>query len=596
MADEPPPPTPVPGPAKPADTAAAPGVKAEAGTDRSLTEADFKSIVSGYIQGNPGIGLPPGVQMSWDNGFVIRSTPYAEFKNWDDESRIPFELRIHGRIQADYYYYKVTDRMNHLLGTSFGAVNAAPDFDEFLVKHGQVFFEGTVFDPNLRFNLTIDANTRGLSALTIGTGVVGTGGVPGGNPNALVDHGVRLFNAFVAYDFHPWSCSRGGEGDYTDGTHRHTPTLTLFAGKVQPFFGLEEILGQGTEQFIEFSMADWFFDADDNNQMTGVGAQFHACDDRLFAQLMITNGNESQTSSLQLDNLPGFQVGCWYDFGGTWNEVNQRWILFGDSISDIDYSCHPVLRVGAATNFVPMSRRTQYSDAELNRVDVVPGAPGGSPILTVLNGGSRGTPSPAGVSPFALDALDSYTYDLFLAGKWRGFSLYNEWWLRNLDNFRGEKPPGAATGSPILYTSPLGGSAVTSAALFPRNIGVIDYGCTLQGGYFLLPKKLEIAGRWSWIRGQSGDINGRDTRFTLVSVAGVPGGSVKVIDGAFRNFQEVSEWAVGVNYYFYRQKVKWQNDFSVYNGGNPALGGQSAAGFIPGVDGWMVRSQIQLEF
>ena len=111
-----------------------------------------------------------------------------------------------------------------------------------------------------------------------------------------------------------------------------------------------------------------------------------------------------------------------------------------------------------------------------------------------------------------------------------------------------------------------------------------------------MPKKLEVAGRWSWIRGQSGDINGRDTRFTLVSVAGVPGGSVKVIDGAFRNFAEVNEYAVGLNYYFYGNNAKWQTDFSVYRGGNPAQGGQSLAGFIPGVDGWMVRSQIQLAF
>jgi len=35
---------------------------------------------------------------------------------------------------------------------------------------------------------------------------------------------------------------------------------------------------------------------------------------------------------------------------------------------------------------------------------------------------------------------------------------------------------------------------------------------------------------------------------------------------------------------------------SFYNGGNPAAGGQSAAGFIPGVDGWMVRTQLQFAF
>jgi len=40
--------------------------------------------------------------------------------------------------------------------------------------------------------------------------------------------------------------------------------------------------------------------------------------------------------------------------------------------------------------------------------------------------------------------------------------------------------------------------------------------------------------------------------------------------------------------------MKFQTDLGFYNGGNPAAGGQSPAGFIPGVDGWLVRSQVQL--
>ena len=56
------------------------------------------------------------------------------------------------------------------------------------------------------------------------------------------------------------------------------------------------------------------------------------------------------------------------------------------------------------------------------------------------------------------------------------------------------------------------------------------------------------------------------------------------------------EFAVGLNYYFKGHNLKFQTDMSFYNGGNPAGGGQSAAGFIPGVDGWLVRSQFQLAF
>jgi hypothetical protein len=409
----------------------------------------------------------------------------------------------------------------------------------------------------------------------------------------------------VAYDFHPCSSYNGCGHDCPSGSYRYQPTVTVFAGKVQPFFGLEEIFGSGTEQFVEFSMADWFFDADDNNEQMGVGFQVRAFDDRLFVQGMVSNGNETQIANLQMDDIPGFQFGGWYDFGGDWDEKSKRWILFGNGIPDLEWHCHPTVRAGGAINMVPMDRRSLYSDAELNRVRLLPGAPGGSTVLGVLNGGGVNTGlSAAGVSPFAVDAVDEYSYDVFLAGKWHGWSLYNEWWLHNYNNFRGLKsltPGGAATTNdtgitnPILYTSTING--VSGVSLFPRSKGVIDYGFSLQSGYFLVPRKLEVAARWSWIRGQSGDINGNGTFTTRTDIPGTPAGtSVRVVNSAFDNFHEVNEYALGVNYYFYGHDLKWQNDISWYRGGNPAQGGQSPAGFIPGVDGWMFRSQIQLQF
>jgi hypothetical protein len=122
----------------------------------------------------------------------------------------------------------------------------------------------------------------------------------------------------------------------------------------------------------------------------------------------------------------------------------------------------------------------------------------------------------------------------------------------------------------------------------------------LQGGYFIIPKKLEIAGRWSWIRGESGNINGNGTFRTLAagSVPGVPAsaGPIRVYNQAFERNQESNEYAIGFNYFFHGQQLKWSTDFSIYNGGNPAAGGQSPAGFINGVDGYMLRSQIQFAF
>jgi hypothetical protein len=607
------------GPPKPT-TGGQPGAaeKASPGLDANAVN----NLIDTYLKEHPGAGMPPGVQQSYTgNGFEWRSTQNPTYANWEDQSRIPFTLRIRGRIQADWYFYKVADTANHQTGVdTFN--NTSADFNQLEVKRARLFIDGTVFDPNLRYNITLDGNTRGLASLANGNGVVGTGGsnasvvtgpttsaiegggVPGGNTASTTDHAVRLFNAFVAYDFHPCGSEKGCSPDCPEGYYRYAPTFTVFAGKVQPFFCLEEILGSGVDQFVEFSMADWFFDADDNNEMTGVGAQVRAFDDRLFGQVMITNGNETQIANLQMDDLKAYQVGAWYDLGGTWNEQAKRWELYGDGIPDVDYSCNPVARVGFATNFVPMDRRSLFTDAELNRVRLTSPAPGGTTILGLLNGGGRlQNASASNVSPFSLDKCDEYVYDVFLAGKYRGFSISNEWWLRNLDNFKSLKSPtvGATattnnTGvpNPILYTSTVGGSS--AASLFPQNRGLIDYGFTLQSGYFLVPRKLEIAGRWSWIRGQSGNING-DGTFTTVNINGVQGGAVRVVNNAFKEFAEANEYAVGLNYYFYRHMVKWQTDFSVYTGsGNPSQGGQSPAGFIPGVNGYMIRSQIQLQF
>src|SRR5205814_2059366 len=152
----------------------------------------------------------------------------------------------------------------------------------------------------------------------------------------------------------------------------------------------------------------------DNLQMA-VGTQIRAFDDRLFIQALMTNGNETQIANAQMDGKPGINVGGWFDFGGTWDPERKRWLLYGDSLADIDYSCNPVLRVGGAANLVPMDRRSLYSVAELSRPRALPGAPGGTNVINLFNGGGVSTATSAvngaGIGPFAADAFDSYTFD-----------------------------------------------------------------------------------------------------------------------------------------------------------------------------------------
>ena len=71
---------------------------------------------------------------------------------------------------------------------------------------------------------------------------------------------------------------------------------------------------------------------------------------------------------------------------------------------------------------------------------------------------------------------------------------------------------------------------------------------------------------------------------------------VRAYNGAFRQFHEADEYTIGLNYFFKRHNLKWQSDIGFYEGGNPAGGGTSIAGYIPGADGYLVRTQIQLFF
>jgi hypothetical protein len=587
-------------------------------TDVKLDESAVKRIVGQYLKDNPGAGMPPSVQTGFEGGkgFVIRSTNDPPYVKWDDECKIPFELRIRGRIQNTYDFYKVTDSTNHLTGIDTHN-NTAGDFSQLEVKRMRLIFEGTAFDPNLRYHIQLDGSTRGLNGQDTRLNSFNNpiGNIQGGQSDSNIGPAMRLFSAYVAYDFHPCSSEKGCGPDCPEGMYSYSPTYSLIAGKLKPMGTLEEYLGSANCQFVEYSMGSWMFDADGDNLLYGAGTQIKAFDDRFYLQALVTNGADNQLSNLIMDNLPGINIGAWWDFGGTWNDQRKRWDLYGDCISDIDFSCRPVVRVGAAANLVPMGRRSVYTTAELDFFRASTAAPGGTSVTGILNGGGLGTGGnfagvASGISPFAVDAFDVYTYDVFLAGKYRGFSLYNEWWFRNFDNFRGERSPGPG-GNPILYTTNTP-SGATATALFNRT-GLFDFGTTVQAGYFVIPKKLELAARYSWISGQSGDINGNGTFSTVTAaslgikeaapVNGVqPAGTVpvgttiRVVNDAFRGYHDSQELAFGVNYFFKRQLVKWQTDFGIYHGGNPAANGQSPAGYIPGVDGWMVRTQVQFAF
>jgi hypothetical protein len=134
----------------------------------NLDESAVKKIVSDYLKDNPGAGMPSSVQTGYSpgSGFFIRSAPDPAYVKWDDQSKIPFEIRFRGRVQLDYYNYKVTDRLNHQTAMYVGQDAKEPgrqaDFSQLEIKRLRLQWMGTAFDPNLRYWFELDGDTRGL--------------------------------------------------------------------------------------------------------------------------------------------------------------------------------------------------------------------------------------------------------------------------------------------------------------------------------------------------------------------------------------------------------------------------------------------------
>jgi hypothetical protein len=508
--------------------------------------------------------LPMGVQMGYlmNNGFYIRSVPDPKFSNWEGKEKIPFELRIRGRLQLDYYNFQDSDRTNHQQNLkfppAFGGVQNDPDFSALEVKRMRLIFEGTAFDPDLKYKIQLNADTRGLGGFFNNNHIVG--GSPGGGGAAAVegggvttDHAMRLFEAWVSYDCHGQEQCYECDDPCNPHVPNYRPTYTFIAGKIKPWCGIEEYLGSANEQFVEFSAADWFFSPDDDNLFMGAGVQGKMYDDRLFWLAYVTNGSESNFAANQIDNWPGFNFGAWYDFGGTWDEDKKKWKLFGDSMSDIDTSQNWVVRVGAGANIAPMNHRALYGDEEQSRFRT---SDGGARIIDILNGAGNGNN--------AVDRFNAYSVNAFVAAKHCGFSISNEWWYRLLNDFD-TVPAGNGV---IMYRDFSTGAPV--AHRFNED-SLTDFGMQLQGGYFICPEKVELVGRWSSIWGNSGNVN-----------------------NDFNSNERFDEYTLGLNYFMHRHQLKWQTDVGVYEGGNPASA--SAAGFQTNRDGMLFRTQLQLAF
>lgn len=219
-------------------------------------------------------------------------------------------------------------------------------------------------------------------------------------------------------------------------------------------------------------------------------------------------------------NLPDSEIDNHFAFAGTqyWDPLGD----YGGQIVDYDYTCDPLVRVGHSFAYAPQSR-------VVNGVTVL------EPDSFRLTDGTRLVEANALAPGFTVNRFDVYLYAVDAAWKWRGWSIDAEVYFQWLENIRGNGPP-------------------PFASLFRR-------GFYVEGGVFLVPKKLDVNFRYSQVSGLFGD---------------------------------ASECAAGVNWYPL-DSVKMKVSFDVTRlDGSPLQ--NTTSDILVGDDGLLYRTQVQAEF
>lgn len=177
---------------------------------------------------------------------------------------------------------------------------------------------------------------------------------------------------------------------------------------------------------------------------------------RLYYRTMVSNGfNTLNLRPVQLNN--NF---CWS--GSSWWEP---WGNFGSGYADFEAHATPVVRLGTSYTVSHGQGSQSASDAVENS-------------SVRLSDGTLLTQTGAFAPGVTLTSYDISLAAIDLAFKYRGWSLSTEWFAQNLFALTGDGP------LPIQSTQ--------------------AYGGFLQGGYFVIPQRVELYSRASYVTGSFG--------------------------------------------------------------------------------------------
>ncbi|EAQ79925.1 porin [Blastopirellula marina] len=232
-----------------------------------------------------------------------------------------------------------------------------------------------------------------------------------------------------------------------------------------------------------------------------------------YFEAMLGDGYRTENTPLsEIDDKLAFAATNYWDPYGD----------FGGKLTDYDYSCDQRMRLGHSFVYAP-------------NASIAPGQPIDESDFIRLSNGTKLTALGALAPGVRLSEFDVYLYTLDFAYRWRGWSFDAEYYMRWIQNLR------------------------ASGALPVENL--YQHGYFAEGGYFIIPEKLDFNLRYSYVSGYYGNVD---------------------------------EYAAGFNIYpCDTRNLKLTFDVTKVNG-SPL--NNTSSGILVGDDGVLFRGQFQAEF
>lgn len=309
------------------------------------------------------------------------------------------------------------------------------------------------------------------------------------------------------------------DGD-TDGSHtvdffdywwawRFNDRLQVQLGKRKVPASRQWLLGARRTRFVDRPMTNDFFRPDRTVGLFAVGRIGRSG----HYEAMVGNGYRTS-------NLPESLTDNQFSYAVTnyWDPLGD----YGGQLVDYSFSSTPLLRFGHSFVYSPQSA-DEF------------GEPLEEANFLRLSDGTRLTQAGALAPGVTVSEFDIFFYGVDFAAKWRGFSVNSELFLRWIEQIEGDGP-------------------------LPLD-SIFQHGFYVEGGWFLVPRKLDANVRYSQV------------------------------DGRFGN---ASEYAAGINWYPLDSAYLKLSFDVTWLDGSPLQ--NTTSDILVGDDGTLFRTQFQAEF